>query len=1226
MKRISAILLIMVLLVGIMPSTWVSVAAQSDAIVLDAKLLVKKGSAIRGEWELGEFDGQECAVFKGAPGETTGAPVIQYVFREEMDLSKYRYLVIDYYRTGDFNAMNIKLRTQINGGTNTVCSLVNINDSWHKTVYEVRGETATFENLLWFQYKPFGESSSLEKTSNARFYVKSIGFYKENPLVGEERERQDVLQKEFDEKNALFIGEKGEHADFSELDGYERTGELLNDPSFENMQDVAKKSTSFENIIPDSSFEGTLSPNWYIPGGKGELVQVDGGTTGSKSLKITKREVNTNSIACDVRDILTKYGQGIYKMRVNFKTDKGSPSVGNKYYLSAKLKGSLDASQSWQGIETKIAADWITHENTFVAMWNGDLKTALIYLEGSNKADLYDYYVDDFELYKISDVVTDENDTSWRLTSDSSVLTKVEGDAHDGKYAVKISERADVSTGVAQNITKALNENGPGMYSVSAHIKTDSKAMSIDKPYIIYLRVASDGGTSIEKRIDYYMDETWGKIYFVFDLQWSGKVTNALFCVRGYDTTDKTDFYVDDCSMFKYIKKSDIKEKHTMYMQGYSDSTFKPENSITRAEAAHIVARLIADVDSLEGNFVCKYKDIPQDEWYSKSVTVLSGIGLLDDFKGDYFMPDKPITRAEMAMLVDKICLKPAAENNNISFRDINNNPFAESIIRAAKRGIINGYSDGTFRPDMNVTRAEAVVMINRALGRNVTKGAFFGIKLNKFTDVTEDHWAYTQIVEATNDHSATLYDKGNDVWDETWKITKDTYDKELANSVVAELDVRTEALRQEILNASDNMTVTGTKYYVSASGNDENSGLSPDEPWATIDKVNNFKFKNGDGVFFKRGDRWWGVQMILQSGVTYAAYGSGNKPELFGTARNYADPSCWKQTEIPNVWETVDEIASTAGFIWLDGTYTYKVNSNDELKKNFDFFDLLYDASPVRIYYDGGNPGSAFETIYIAPGTSVINAPTCSDVYVDNLAVKFTGWHGFQTSNVKNFHVSNCEVGWIGGAGNSSRWGNGIEFWSNASNCSIDHCWVYQTYDTGLTNQGNGVQDEIIVEEDISYTNNLVEYCSYSFEFFTNQSNSNNDIMKNITIANNISRYCGYGWGNNNRPTKDTQNQLKGWVSKNRCENFVIRDNWFDEARYGTFDYGARPLNLNYKTYFVVLPQYRLTFDNNTYIEKVGDDCGEHVGIKYKFGYDLHSEFIRDNLDKNARIVLIEK
>ena len=177
MKRISAILLIMVLLIGIMPSNWISVAAAGDAVVIDAKLLVQKGSPVRGEWELGEFDGQECAIFKGAPGETTGAPVIQYIFKEEMDLSKYRYLVIDYYRTGDFNAMNIKLRTQVNGGSNTVCSLVNINDSWHKTVYEVRGETATFENLLWFQYKPFGESASLEKTSAERFYVKSIGFY-----------------------------------------------------------------------------------------------------------------------------------------------------------------------------------------------------------------------------------------------------------------------------------------------------------------------------------------------------------------------------------------------------------------------------------------------------------------------------------------------------------------------------------------------------------------------------------------------------------------------------------------------------------------------------------------------------------------------------------------------------------------------------------------------------------------------------------------------------------------------------------------------------------------------------------------------------------------------------------------------------------------------------------------------------------------------------------------
>ena len=131
---------------------------------------------------------------------------------------------------------------------------------------------------------------------------------------------------------------------------------------------------------------------------------------------------------------------------------------------------------------------------------------------------------------------------------------------------------------------------------------------------------------------------------------------------------------------------------------------------------------------------------------------------------------------------------------------------------------------------------------------------------------------------------------------------------------------------------------------------------------------------------------------------------------------------------------------------------------------------------------------------------------------------------------------------------------------------------------------------------------------------------------MRNILFANNISRYCGYVWGDNNRPVKDTQRQVKGWISKNRVENFVIRDNWFDESKYGTIDYGARPLNLNYKTYFVVLPQYKLFFDNNTYIDKIGDDCGEHAGAKYKFGYDMHSDFIKTDLDKNARIVLIEK
>lgn len=1224
MKRISAIFLTAVLLIGIMPTNIAFAAYTDNAFVIMADEMFEKGTVIDGAWELGEFEGEYCLSAHGAKTrESTGSPILQYIFADTIDVSEYRFMVIEYYRTGDFNGMSMKLRTQINGGSNLLCSPLNVNNRWHKTMYELRGEEATSEQALWFQYKPFGESATLDSTKDEHFYMKSIGFYKENPFTDEEQAEFDVMNAEFEEKNRIFMGELQEHADFSYLDGYERTGELLTDPSFENFENIEKKKTDFENLINDSGFEGTAPPELYMQVG-GEFEQVDGGKSG-KCLKIKNRTSNLNSIAYNVKDILEQHGQGIYKMSVNVKCDEGSKSIGNNYYLSAKIKGTMDTSVSWQGLSTKIAASWIHHEVTFVAMWNGDIASAVIYVEGSVKTDLNDFYIDDLELYKISDIVTDIENEAWFGTADSAEITKVSDGAYDGIYCIKVTDRADCSTGIAQNIANALNENGAGLYSVSAYVKTDKKSPSINKPYIIYLKLISDGGTTVEKRVDYYMSDDWQRIYFVFDLQWKGNVTNAMFCVRGYDSKDTADFYIDNCSMFKYIK-NDYSEEHTKYMEGYPDGTFKPDASITRAEAVNVVGNLLTDVDALSG-FECKYKDVSDDAWYRNSVAVLGRIGVLNVFDGEYFKPDKAITRAELASLVNKINVKSEQANLNTSFTDVGDDYFlADEIRRAASRGIVNGYEDGSFRPDMPVTRAEAVTMINKALSRNTVLSSFYGRKLESFSDVTETHWAYCQITEATNDHKASIYDKGNDNRIESWKIDSLNYDTDLAEKTAAEIEVKGEKLKEEILNAKDEVEITGTKYYVSNNGNDSNSGLSPEEAWATTDKVQSTEFKDGDGVLFERGSTWWGVAMRLESGVTYAAYGEGDKPEFYGTARNYADPSCWKETEIPNVWETVDIISGPAGHILFDEEiYSYKVQSNDELKKNFDFFDVEYNNSPVRLYYDGGNPGNAFEKIYIAPGTSVINAAGKSNIRVDNLAVKYTGWHGFQTSDIHNMTITNCVVGWIGGAGSSSRWGNGIEFWGSASDCTVDHCWVYQTYDTGVTNQFKGVYDQICVEENIKYTNNLLDYCSYSFEFFMYQKNSNNDIMRDVYFENNISRYCGYGWGDNNRPTKNTQRQVKGWAGKNRVENIVIRNNLFGEAKYGTFDYSARPINPNFSVYFVVLPQYGLVIDGNTYVEKDGAAFAEYKGTDYTYGYDLHSDLVRDGVDLNAKIALVE-
>ena len=174
---------------------------------------------------------------------------------------------------------------------------------------------------------------------------------------------------------------------------------------------------------------------------------------------------------------------------------------------------------------------------------------------------------------------------------------------------------------------------------------------------------------------------------------------------------------------------------------------------------------------------------------------------------------------------------------------------------------------------------------------------------------------------------------------------------------------------------------------------------------------------------------------------------------------------------------------------------------------------------------------------------------------------MKYTGWHGVKFANVENVSVTNCEVGWIGGTGGSptsskTRWGNGIEFWEKCKNIVVDHCYVYQVYDAAVTNQWKGATGDIVIEENVSYTNNLIEYATYSYEFFMNQYNSNSAIMKDITFANNICRYAGYGWGQDNRPNKETSADIKGGNSINRTENFVVKDNIFIGARLLNIDF----------------------------------------------------------------------
>ncbi|WP_245238035.1 Ig-like domain-containing protein [Paenibacillus etheri] len=186
-------------------------------------------------------------------------------------------------------------------------------------------------------------------------------------------------------------------------------------------------------------------------------------------------------------------------------------------------------------------------------------------------------------------------------------------------------------------------------------------------------------------------------------------------------------------------------ESHKGYILGYADGSFNPERMITRAEMATILARLWGKNEAQASS---SYKDVDTTYWALQSISVVTAQGLMKGYEDGSFKPNQLITRAEMAIIVER--LLDNTQSGTSSFKDINSGHWAKNAIDQAKvAGIINGYLDGTFRPNQTLTRAEAVVTINRLLVRGPLLGA-----QQKWKDVNDKHWAYGHIQEASKDHS----------------------------------------------------------------------------------------------------------------------------------------------------------------------------------------------------------------------------------------------------------------------------------------------------------------------------------------------------------------------------------------------------------------------------------------------------------------------------------------
>ena len=204
---------------------------------------------------------------------------------------------------------------------------------------------------------------------------------------------------------------------------------------------------------------------------------------------------------------------------------------------------------------------------------------------------------------------------------------------------------------------------------------------------------------------------------------------------------------------------------HYSYLIGYSDGTVRPNGRITRAEVATIFFRLLTD-DARQRNWSSEnnFSDVSADKWYNNAVSTLCHMGVLGGYSDGTFRPNAPITRAEFA----KIAVSFLQANGSAVysyFTDVKTTDWFAPYVTAAKdSSLIEGYSDGSFKPENRITRAEACTIVNRVLGRKPSKNHMKISGRIDWPDCTTADWFYEAIMEATNSHT---YQMGKRV--ETW-------------------------------------------------------------------------------------------------------------------------------------------------------------------------------------------------------------------------------------------------------------------------------------------------------------------------------------------------------------------------------------------------------------------------------------------------------------------------
>lgn len=191
------------------------------------------------------------------------------------------------------------------------------------------------------------------------------------------------------------------------------------------------------------------------------------------------------------------------------------------------------------------------------------------------------------------------------------------------------------------------------------------------------------------------------------------------------------------------------------YIAGFPDGTFKPGKEVTRAEAVRMFVKLVNNGAELPKNPTTSFKDA-NNAWYSDEINYAVAKGFIKGYSDGTFKPNQAITRAEFAQMISTF-VKNGYPGTG-SFKDVKGHWASDAISALYGNKNIKGYGDGTFKPDQKLTRAEAVTILNSVFGRNTKSNSFANVSesgLKRFSDVAKSHWAYYEILDASNGHNA---------------------------------------------------------------------------------------------------------------------------------------------------------------------------------------------------------------------------------------------------------------------------------------------------------------------------------------------------------------------------------------------------------------------------------------------------------------------------------------